>query len=377
MPIDPALVRASFARVEPHAERAAAYFYGRLFAENAQLRALFPPVMDMRRDRLFAALGQILARVDDLGGLGDFLGQLGRDHRKFGLLPEHYTAVGRALIATVRRFCGPAWDNVTEAAWISAYTAAANLMIEAAAADTQPAWWPAEVVAHERRTPDIAVITLRPSGRLPYRAGQYVSVQTPRRPRVWRSYSVANAPRADGCLQLHVRAVPGGTVSPALVKETAPGDGVLLGPAVGTMAAPEGDRELLLVAGGTGLAPLKAILQQVLASGRRPGTHLLVGARTARELYDLPDLLVLASRHPRLRLFPVISAEAGADGLRGRVPDVLERFHPWTAHEAYVCGPSGMVEAAVARLREDGVPAHRIHHDLRGERAALPSPAVW
>ncbi|MFE0146886.1 globin domain-containing protein [Nonomuraea sp. NPDC059007] len=383
MSIDPALVRASLARVEPHAERAAAYFYGRLFAEDPALRAMFPPVMDVRRERLFVSLGQIVALLDRPRDLREYLGQLGRDHRKYGVAPEHYTAVGRALIAAVRRFSGHSWDSATESAWVSAYTMAANHMIGAAAETDGPAWTRAEVVAHERRGESIAVLTLRPAARLPYRAGQYVSVLTTRHPRIWRTYSVANAPAPDGLIRLHVRAVPGGHVSTALVNETRAGEELTVGPAMGTMAAPEGERELLFAAGGTGLAPLKAIIEQILASGRRPGIHLLFGARSAQDLYDLPDLLVLAARHPRLRLVPVVShggpagGLASGDTLSGMLPDALERFRAWTDHEAYVCGPPAMVEATVRRLLRDGVPRARIHHDLASDRPALPEATVW
>lgn len=210
MSLNPHLVKESFAVIEPVADKAAAYFYGRLFAENPHLRGMFPPAMDVQRDRLFRALTRIVWSVDSPGGLSAFLGQLGRDHRKYGVVAEHYTAIGNALLATVRRFAAEVWDTETEAAWVTAYTAAANIMIESAEADSgvSPAWWLAEVVDHERRTPDIAVITLRTDRDLPYLPGQYVTVQTARWPRVWRTFSIANAPRGDRVIRLHVARSP-------------------------------------------------------------------------------------------------------------------------------------------------------------------------
>ncbi len=68
-----------------------------------------------------------------------------------------------------------------------------------------PPWWAAEVTGHDRRAADLAVLTLRPERTLPFAAGQHVTVQTARWPRVWRPYSIANAPRPDGTLRLHVR----------------------------------------------------------------------------------------------------------------------------------------------------------------------------
>ncbi|MCK2219266.1 globin domain-containing protein [Actinomadura sp. ATCC 31491] len=367
MSLNPRLVKESFSVVEPHAERATAYFYGRLFAESPHLRAMFPPAMDVQRDRLFSALTRIVWSLDSPGGLSAYLEQLGRDHRKYGVLAEHYTAVGNALLATVRRFAADVWDHEIEAAWVSAYTAAANLMIGAAEADAgvSPAWWPAEVVGHERRHRDIAVLTLRPAQRLPYLPGQYVNVQTARWPRVWRTFSIANAPRLDHTVRLHVRSVPGGWVSTALTRHTAVGDTVMLGPAMGTMTPREHSaRDLLCVAGGTGLAPLKAIVEHVIASGRRPNIHLLYGARTADQLYDLPDLLRMAAAFPWLRVLPVVSGDPSWDGMRGELPEVTQRFHSWAEHDVYVCGPSSMVNDTVRRLQAGGVPLARIHRDV-------------
>ncbi|MBG0816387.1 globin domain-containing protein [Planomonospora sp. ID82291] len=366
MSLNPRLVKESFSLVEPVADKAAAYFYGRLFAENPHLRGMFPPAMDVQRDRLFSALTRIVWSIDSPDGLASFLGQLGRDHRKYGVLAEHYTAIGNALLATIRRFAAEIWNAEIEAAWVAAYTAAANTMIEAAeaAAGVSPAWWPAEVIDHERRTPDIAVVTLQPGRRMPYLPGQYVNVQTARWPRVWRAFSLANAPREDNTVRLHVRAVPGGWVSTALVEHTRIGDTLMLGPPVGTMTPVDSGRDLLCVAGGTGLAPIKAIVEHVIASGRRPNIHLLHGVRRSRDLYDLPDLIRMESGFPWLRVLPVVSDEPGYDGMRGRVAEVVERFHSWAEHEVYVCGPPAMVEETARRLRRGGVPPARIHRDV-------------
>nr|WP_055502506.1 globin domain-containing protein [Nonomuraea pusilla] len=366
MSLNPRLVKESFSHLEPVAPKAAAYFYGRLFAENPHLRSMFPPAMDIQRERLFGALARMVWSVDSPEGMAGYLGQLGRDHRKYGVAPEHYGAVGRALVATVRRFAAEVWDDEVEAAWVSAYGVAAGLMLDAARADATvtPAWWTAEVVGHELRHRDIAVLTLRPSQPFPYLPGQHVTVQTPRWPRVWRTFSIANAPREDNTITLHVRSVPGGWVSTTLTRDTRVGDTVMLGRATGMMTRGEEDtRDLLCVAGGTGLAPLKAIVEDVVASGRRPDIHLLFGARTQPELYDLPDLMRLQSSFPWLRVLPVVSDDGSFRGMRGRLPEVVRRFRSWSDHDVYVCGPSGMVDETVRALQEDGVPPARIRLD--------------
>lgn len=359
------LVRESLALVEPVAGRASAYFHGRLFAENPSLRALFPATMGAHDERVFRALTTIVRALDDPAGLSPFLARLGRDHRRYGVVAEHYRAVGAALLATIRHFAAGVWTAEVEAAWAETYGMIADAMIDAARAEarTRPPWWLAEVVGHELRTPDIAVITLRPAQPLDFVPGQYVTVQTPRWPRVWRPFSIANAPRAEGTLSLHVRAVPGGWVSSALVRHTRVGDQVTLGPPAGTMVPADTGRDMLCVAGGTGLAPIKALIEHVIASGRGTRVHLLLGARHAGDLYDLPDLTRMAEEFPRLRVLPVVSDDPGFPGLRGRLPDVVERLHSWPDHEVYVCGPDAMVEETVRRLRGSRVPPSRIHRD--------------
>src|SRR5437868_14270708 len=125
MAFNPRLVKESFAVIEPVAGKAAAYFYGRLFAENPHLRGMFPPAMDHQRDRLFGALTRVVWSLDSPDSLASYLGQLGRDHRKYGVAGDHYTAVGNALLATVRRFAADVWTPEIEAAWVTAYGAAA------------------------------------------------------------------------------------------------------------------------------------------------------------------------------------------------------------------------------------------------------------
>src|SRR5258708_19036139 len=140
-------------------------------------------------------------------------------------------------------------------------------MTRAARADEQlrPPWGRGTVVAHETRSFDVAVLLVRPEPRIDYRPGQSVAIESPSRPRLWRYYSMANAPRQDGLLEFHIRLIDGGAVSMALTSKTVSGTDLRLGPPVGvlTLSQPVPDRDLLLVAGSTRLAPPEAILHHV------------------------------------------------------------------------------------------------------------------
>lgn len=348
-------------------DRAVGYFYAWLFARHPELRSLFPTAMDKQRDRLFQALVRVVGSLSAPGDLAAYLGQLGRDHRKFSVQPGMYQAFGEALLTTVRAYSGPAFTPAAEAAWARAYSATADLMIRAAQEVQGPSQWSAEVVGCDYRGHGIAIITVAPDPFLPYTAGQHVTVQTPRWPRVWRPFSVSCAPRDDGLVSFHIRAIPGGWVSTELVRNTRPGDRLILGPAMGTMTLPaDSDADLLCVAGGTGLAPLKAIAEQVIASSsaaRRRQVFLFCGARTGDELYDLPDLWRLCDTYPWLQVFPVTSDDRAFPGLRGTVGQVAAQHVPHADCEAYVAGPPGMVRETIRALASAGLPGGHVHYD--------------
>jgi NAD(P)H-flavin reductase len=249
-------------------------------------------------------------------------------------------------------------------------------MIDAAeAASDQPPWWEAEVVAYERRTIDVAVLHVRSTTPLEYLPGQAISLESERRPRLWRWYSPANAPRSDGVLELHVKARDGGPVSTALLRRTQVGDALRLGPPVGHLALDtDSDRDLLLVAGGTGLAPLKALIDQVAQQGPPRRVDLFVGARTEDGLYDRADLRRLEQEHAWLTVTCAVSHEKGSSVEHGDIGDVVLRHGPWTSRDAYVAGNPAMVEDTVTRLHQHGVPMARIRTEVFA--ASRPSPTV-
>jgi NAD(P)H-flavin reductase len=368
-------MRASFARAGGHGDAVPLWFYSHLFLTHPETRHMFPVSMAHQRDRLFAALGDVMARVDDLDALVPILQQLGRDHRKFGAVAAHYPAVGASLLTTLEHF-DDEWNDELAASWAEAYGVIAEVMVAAAEeASDQPSWWEAEVVAHERRTIDVAVLQVRPEAPLEYLPGQAISLESERRARLWRWYSPANAPRPDRVLELHVKARDGGPVSTALVRLTQVGDVLRLGPPVGHLALEaDSDRDLLLVAGGTGLAPMKALVDQVARQGPPRRVDLFVGARTEDGFYDRADLRRLEQEHAWLTVTCAVSHEKGASVEHGDIGDVVMRHGPWTSRDAYVAGNPAMVEDTVTRLHQHGVPMARIRTEVFA--ASRPSPTV-
>jgi NAD(P)H-flavin reductase/hemoglobin-like flavoprotein len=373
--VDIPAMRANFAKAAATGDEAPLYFYSHLFLSHPETRALFPVSMAHQRDRLFAALGDVVARVDDLEALVPILQQLGRDHRKFGTVAAHYPAVGGSLLATLEHF-DDQWTPELAKDWTEAYTLVAEVMIEAAdSAAELPAWWDADVVAHERRTIDIAVLQVRPRARFDYLPGQSVSLETDLRPKLWRYYSPANAPRPDGLMEIHVKSRDGGPVSSALVRRVGAGDVLRLGPPVGHLALHEdSDRDLLLVAGGMGLAPLKALIDQVARKGPARRVDLFAGFRTEDQIYDRADLERLQHENPWLSVTFAVSEDKVSGLEHGEIGDVVMRHGPWLSREVCVAGPAVMVEDTVTRLLQHGVPKQRLSSEVFAP--SRPGPSV-
>ncbi len=217
--------------------------------------------------------------------------------------------------------------------------------------------------------PDVLQVWLRLPvvERLPFRAGQYLDVLLEGGRR--RSFSIASPPHDSGELELHVRRVAGGGFTERLF---APGAGALAagsllrieGP-VGQFTYHDGTRPLIMVAGGTGFAPLKSMLRHVLENGGRRQIHLYWGARTAADLYEEALVRSWVARYPNLRFSAVLSQDpAGADRRGGWVHEaVLADHRDLSGMDVYAAGPPAMIEALRARFPAHGLPAARLWFD--------------
>jgi NAD(P)H-flavin reductase/hemoglobin-like flavoprotein len=344
------------------------FFYSSMFLMHPDLRELFPVSMAGQRDKFVRALGRIVSNVDRIEQLTPFIEQLGRDHRKFSIAPEHYPKVGEAFLFTLEHFLGESWTPELAKDWAAAYGLVSQTMIAAAegAARTTPAWWNAQVVEHELRSPEIAVLTLRPDQRLDYLPGQSVAVETSMRRGLWRYYSPANAPRRDGTIELHVRRVDHGPVSGVLTHVIRPGDWLRVGPPTGSglVLHPESTRDIVLAAGGTGITPFKAMIEY-LARHQDPrsprNVHLFWGARRNRDLYDIASVRALDEAYDWLRVVTSVSEEPPAAGLQaGTVAEVLLGSGRWDACDVYVCGSPQMMTETLTALLRSGITRERI-----------------
>ena len=184
-----------------------------------------------------------------------------------------------------------------------------------------------------------------------FRAGQFVGLEAADgRP---RHFSIANPEPVGDEIELHVNRVPGGTFTGALFDAAQIGDTFwMTGPFGDFAIAPGAASDLILVAGGTGFAPIKACLlhlaSQAPDSRRSPRTiHLYWGARTAADLYDIASVHHLAERLPNLRFVPVLD-QGAADASARHGPlhrAVVDDFSDLSDFEIYACGAPAMIDA--------------------------------
>ena len=363
-------------------------FYTQWFASDISVRDLFPPEMGGQRAAFARALHWVYGELVDQRAAEPvaFLAQLGRAHRNYGVLPAHYETLRRALFATLQDYLNHpdrrAWTPAVDDAARQSLNLIIGVMSGAAEAEEGPAWWDGTVVEHSRVSRDIAVVRLRLDRPMHYHPGQYVNVHVPQCPRRWRYLSPAIPADPDGLIEFHVRVVPGGLVSTAILNETRPGDRWRLSSPHGGLRIDREGGDVLMVAGSTGLAPLRALIMDLSRYAVNPRVHLFFGARYRCELYDLPTLWQVASHNPWLSVSPVSEYRAdpawAADypdvtpprGLHvrqiGRLPEVVTKYGGWGDRQILICGGPGMVQATKAALIAKGAPPERIQHDPLG-----------
>lgn len=220
-------------------------------------------------------------------------------------------------------------------------------------------------------THDIMQVDVQLDRPINYTAGQFADIALAGFARA-RSYSFANpAPSSTGCeVSFHVRQVPGGSYTGWLFAQDRVGEPCKLYGPVGNFWLRPDTAPLLCVAGGSGMAPIKAILEDAARQKiRRPVTYLF-GARQQRDLYCTEEMQALREQWPEtFRYLPILSEEpegSGWRGERGLVTDYLTSetvgFELRDCH-AYLCGPPGMIDAALAVLERNQVPTGHIHYD--------------
>jgi CDP-4-dehydro-6-deoxyglucose reductase len=227
---------------------------------------------------------------------------------------------------------------------------------------------PCRIERMHRLAPDVMAVLLRlpANEEFHFVAGQYLDIMLPQNRR--RSFSIASVPGRDEPIELHIRRVASGEFTQQLfagMKEK-----TLLrieGPLGQFWFRRESSRPALLIGGGTGYAPLRSMLRDLLAVGDRRSLHLYWGAQTRQDLYEDEQVRALCAAHPNLRYTPVLSDAQPEDrwtGRRGLVHAAALADHPQLhGLDVYASGPPAMVEAVRHEFTARGLPAQQLFFD--------------
>jgi p-cymene methyl-monooxygenase electron transfer component len=232
----------------------------------------------------------------------------------------------------------------------------------------------AQIARIEPLTADIVRLRLSLDRPVTYTAGQYAEIG--RGPDA-RRYSFAQPCPEGGTTSpcFFIRHVPGGAFTDWLFTAAKPGDALSLRAPFGDFWLRASSAPILAVAGGSGLGPVKALLEQARAEKLPRDAIVVFGARTAADLYCLDELASLARGWScRLDVLPVLSAEPPGSawtGARGFIHDLLATFPRATLarHHAYLCGPPVMIDAATGVLNDAGIGRENIHADAFTDRS--------
>lgn len=222
-------------------------------------------------------------------------------------------------------------------------------------------------------THDIKEVTLEliEPKEIEIRAGQFIQIRVPEyeltdEP-VYRAYSVASNPVDKSRVEVEIRLVPGGICTTWVHNYLKEGDEVTFNGAYGDFYLSDTESEVVCIAGGSGMAPIKSILLDMKEKGIDRRTRYFFGARSKRDLFLLEEMKQLENDLPRFEFIPALSEPEEQDqwtGDTGLITDIVARhLTNGSDTEAYLCGSPGMIDACIKVLTEAGVPEEKIYYD--------------
>lgn len=221
---------------------------------------------------------------------------------------------------------------------------------------------PCKVASLKFVTDDIAVLKLRfpPSAKFDFLSGQYVDLNYKG---IKRSYSIANAQQVSSGLELHIRKVTNGKMSEAVFSGLKENQLMRIEGPKGTFFIRQSTKPLILLAGGTGIAPVKAMLEELLADKDKREIHIYWGMNAKNSFY-LKKLVELAALHSNIHYIPVLSSDEQWEGRMGFVHQaVCDDFDLLNEYQVYACGSPLMINAAKTSFIEKQLPSEQFFSD--------------
>lgn len=235
--------------------------------------------------------------------------------------------------------------------------------------DIQVRKMPARVIEKTLMTEDVMRIRIKlpEAQRLQFLAGQYLEILVPDGKR--RAFSIASAPHSEDIIELHIRHVDGGGFTGWVFDELKERDILRLEAPLGTFFVrnDQSERPMIMMGGGTGFAPLKSMIEDLLAHNDNRPLHLFWGAKNLSELYMHETVLQWAEQHGHIQYTTALSephSDAENSGFTGLVHEaVLQQYPELSGFDIYMSGPPAMIDAGRTAFLENGALKRRIFFD--------------
>ncbi|MCR4421561.1 MAG: 2Fe-2S iron-sulfur cluster binding domain-containing protein [Spirochaetales bacterium] len=222
-------------------------------------------------------------------------------------------------------------------------------------------------------TYDIKQVTLEieKDQNIDFKSGQYIQFEVPpyklTSETVYRAYSIASAPSDNKKIELEIRLVPNGICTTYVHQYLKVGDKVKINGPYGEFYLRPTDAEIIFIAGGSGMAPIKSILLDMKEKGINRKATYFFGAKTKKDLFLLDLMEDLMKAMPNFKFIPALSdlnADPDWQGERGLITDVVDKYIlSGENKEAYLCGSPGMINACIGVLTKKGIPNEKIYYD--------------
>ena len=236
-------------------------------------------------------------------------------------------------------------------------------------------WYDSQITKIEQMTPTTRRFWLekKPEWDLAFQAGQFITLDLPiheKRLKRWRSYSLAGGPEDKGDLELCIVKLEGGLASEYLFEEATIGTPIKFkGPAGAFTLSSQSAATLVFICTGTGIAPFRSMLRQMVTAGWNQPVHLIFGTRQADGILYQKEMETLEAKFPNFKYSVALSREAKEGCYKGYVHQVYEQDYRTVQPDLhfYICGWSNMVDEAVKKLTEEmGYQKEQVHYELYG-----------
>ncbi|HZJ82693.1 MAG TPA: 2Fe-2S iron-sulfur cluster binding domain-containing protein [Clostridia bacterium] len=230
-----------------------------------------------------------------------------------------------------------------------------------------------EVIGIKDLTYDIKYITLKldEDETMDFVAGQYIQLRIPTygkvKDEVYRAYSIASSQTNKDQIDLIIRRVPNGISTTYIFDYLKEADSILLNGPYGDFYLRDNEREIIFIAGGSGLGPIKSMLHKMIDEGIDRKSTFFFGCVSKKDLYYLDEMKEFEDKLPNFKFVPALSSPKPEDEWSldtGLITEVVDKYTVQQGkYEAYLCGSPGMIDASIKVLRDKGIPSEHIFYD--------------